>query len=113
MDPTALTAVFAFLPEPYRSYAASAIGILGILSLLASVISASIKPPSINSAKWVQTVYRIVTWPALNLGWARNTVVPGMDPRVQQAAIEVARVVAKMPEMAPMPVAVPTMAAKP
>ena len=111
MDPntqTLLSGLFAFLPKPYSTYAADLVGIAGVLSMLASVIAAKIKPPSSNSAKWVQTVYRVATWPALNLGWARNTVVPGMHPEVQQAAIAVAQVVAKMPELAPMPGKIPT-----
>jgi hypothetical protein len=55
----------------------------------------------------MQTAYNVITWPAQNFGWARNAVVPGMHPEVQQAAIAVAQVVAKMPELAPMPGKIP------
>jgi len=101
MDPTTQTFLvwlFGFIPAPYNTYAASVIGILGIMSVLASAISAKVKPPAADSAKWVQGIYKVVTWPALNFGWARNAVVPGMPAIVQQAAKEAAVIAAKIPE---------------
>ena len=103
MDPTtqsALQALMSFLPAPYATYAADVVGIAGVASMLASLIAARIKPPSSNSKPWIQTVYSIATWPAMNLGWARNAVVPGMTPAVQQAALAAAKLAAAAPELA-------------
>ncbi len=97
MDQTALLALLGFVPEPYRTYGADVLGIAGLLSLLASLIASQVKPPSTNHAAWVQTLYRVVTWPALNLNWARNAVVPGMSPPVQQAALAAAKLAAAFP----------------
>ncbi len=98
MDQTALQAVFAVLPEPWRTYAASALGIAGVVSLLSSTFAAAVKPPSSTAPSWVRTAYAVATWPAINLGWSRNAVVPGMPPAVQQAAIISAKLAAAVPE---------------
>ena len=110
MDPntqTLITMALGFLPHTYAIYAADVIGIAGLLSLISGQIAARVRPPSALKPKWMQVVYNVLTWPAQNFGWARNAVVPGMHPEVQQAAIAVAQVVAKMPELAPMPGALP------
>ncbi len=102
MDPatqTFLTAVFSFLPEPYRTYAASAVGIAGVLSMVASVVAARVKPPSSAAPSWKRTLYTVVTWPAFNLGWARNAVLPGMPRAVQEAALVSAKLAAAAPEL--------------
>ena len=49
-----------------------------------------------------------MTWPALNFGWARNAVLPGMHPQVQQATRVAAQIAAEMPELVTAPVAVAT-----
>ncbi len=103
MDPstqTALTALFGFLPQPFGTYAASAVGIAGIVSLLSGQVARWVKPPSTNSAAWAQTLYHVVTWPAQNFGWARNAVLPGMAPVVQQAARVAAEMTAAAPALA-------------
>lgn len=101
MDPATqsfLVWALSFLPPPWNVYAASAIGCAGILSMVASGISASVKPPSAEAPKWLRIAYKVATWPALNLSWARNAVVPGMPPAVQAAAKEAAKIAASMPE---------------
>ena len=110
MDPntqTLITMALSFLPHAWAVYGADVIGILGILTIISNQIAKRIRPPSAAKPKWMQTAYRVVTWPAFNTGWAASAVVPGMHPDVQEAAIAVAQVVAKMPELAPMPGAIP------
>lgn len=101
MDPATqsfLVWALSFLPPPWNVYAASAIGCAGILSMVASGISAGVKPPSAEAPNWLRVTYKVVTWPALNLRWAQNAVVPGMPPAVQAAAKEAAKIAASMPE---------------
>lgn len=102
MDPatqTFLTTLLYLLPEPFRSYGATAIGVAGILSLVASFLAAVIKPPSAASAEWKRRIYQVATWPALNFGWARNAVLPGMPRVVQQAALVTAKLAAAAPAL--------------
>jgi len=102
MDPatqTFLTTAFSFLPHPYDTIAASAVGIAGVLSMLASIIASRIKPPSAASSEWMQMAYKVATWPALNFHWARNAVLPGMPAAVQEAALVSAKLAAAAPQL--------------
>lgn len=101
MDPAtqaALVWLLSFIPSPYKEIIASAIGIFGMMSLGANLISRNVKPPSAEAPKWVQTTYKVLTWPALNGKWARNAVLPGMPVAVQAAAKEMAEIAAAAPE---------------
>ena len=77
-----------------------AVTIASILSLVASVLAASVKPPSASAPGWVAVAYRIATWPALNLAWAQNAVVPGAHAPVQRAMLVTAKLAHAAPELA-------------
>ena len=99
-DPSPLVSALALiLPPAYALWLGDAVTIASILSLLASAFSAAVKPPSAASPIWLREAYSVATWPALNLRWARNAVVPGMHAPVQQAALISAKLAAAAPEL--------------